>query len=147
MFSTFGYSFLEVKVKRKENKKTLNHTYSYLTANRDRMNNASCMLLILKSRCITHRHLFNFIILWNSVANFIEYFMFLLFLYWEWYLMHLTRLIAKGRPLLGQNFLACTFILNLMMVERTTEICRRKKIIKGLIVSGCCFCVDWIAID
>ena len=34
-----------------------------------------------------------------------------------------------------------------MMVELTTETCRREIAIKGRIVFWCCVCVDWIGID
>ena len=140
MFSTSRYSFLKVKVRRKENKKTLNHTHSYPTANRDRMNNARCMLLILKSRCITHRHLFNFIVLWILVANFIDYFTFLLFLLGIIFNAS-YQVDCEGRSLLKQTFLSCAFILYLMMVERTTETCRREKNNKReYIVQVVCLC-------
>ena len=64
--------------------------------------------------------------------------------------MYFIRLIVKRRPVLWHTFPLHACILYLMMVERTTETCRREIIIiiiKARLVLGCCVCVGWIAID
>lgn len=54
---------------------------------------------------------------------------------------------CEGKATSIVNFSCMYFVLYVMMVERTTEICRREIIIKGRIMFGCCVCVELIAID
>jgi hypothetical protein len=61
--------------------------------------------------------------------------------------MYFIRLIVKRRPVLLHTFPLHACILYLTMAKRTTETCRREIMIKARLVFGCCFCMDWVAIE
>jgi len=56
---------------------------------------------------------------WTLVASYIEYFVFLIFFYWEKYLLYFIRLIVKGNTVLYRTF-------QLMYLYPVTDDCRNE---------------------